>query len=306
MFLIIVNQIIKMLLLMLVGCLCYRLKLIDEQGNKTLANILLMVINPVLAVTALQTDYNSHLVSGLLMAYLLAVVTQVGVILISTALVKKTGNPDYAIERFSCTYANCGFIGIPLIQSVLGNEGVLYLTAYITVFNLLSWTQGVALMTGKTSKKDIKKGLLSPMVIACVLGLILFFGRIRFPKVLADTLDYIGGMNTPLAMIIAGVSVAQTDLLKMLRNKSVYFASFIKLLVVPAFTLCILTLFHVDKTVAYTILIASACPAAATCTMFALRFQKNYRYASEIYAFSTICSLVTIPLFVYAAERLLV
>ena len=57
MFLIIVNQIIKMLLLMLVGCLCYRLKLIDEQGNKTLANILLMVINPVLAVTALQTDY---------------------------------------------------------------------------------------------------------------------------------------------------------------------------------------------------------------------------------------------------------
>ena len=87
MFLIIVNQIIKMLLLMLVGCLCYRLKLIDEQGNKTLANILLMVINPVLAVTALQTDYNSHLVSGLLMAYLLAVVTQVGVILISTALV---------------------------------------------------------------------------------------------------------------------------------------------------------------------------------------------------------------------------
>ena len=88
---------------MLVGWLCYRLKLIDEQGNKTLANILLMVINPVLAVTALQTDYNSHLVSGLLMAYLLAAITQVGGILISTALVKKAGNPDYAIERFSCT-----------------------------------------------------------------------------------------------------------------------------------------------------------------------------------------------------------
>ncbi|MDO4323728.1 MAG: AEC family transporter [Lachnospiraceae bacterium] len=306
MFLIIVNQILKMLLLMLVGYLCYKLKLIDQQGNQSLANLLLMVVNPVLAVMALQTDYNPHLVSGLLTAYLLAVISHFIAIVISTVLVKATGNPDYSIERFSCVYSNCGFMGIPLVQSILGSEGVLYITAYMTVFNILSWTHGVALMTGKASLKDLKKGLFSPMIFASILGLVLFFTRIRFPLVIADTLNYISGLNTPLAMMIAGVSVAQTDILKILQNKKIYFLAFVKLLLVPTAALCILTVLPVNSTVACTILIASACPSAATCTMFALRFQRNHRYASEIYALTTVCSLATIPLFVYAAERLLV
>lgn len=305
MFLIIANQILKMLLLMLVGYLCYRLKLIDQAGNKTLANLLLMVVNPVLALMALQADYSPHLVTGLLTAFALAIVSQLAAILVTKILIKKSGNPDYSIDAFSCIYANCGFMGIPLVQSILGSEGVLYLTAYMTVFNILSWTHGVVVMTGKSTWKDFKKGLLSPMIIASTLGLILFFTQIRFPSVLADTLNYIGGMNSPLAMIIAGVSVAQTDLLRMLQNRKIYFITLVKLLLVPAVTLGILALVRTDFTVACTILVASACPTAATCTMFALRFHKDYRHSSEIYAFTTLCSLATIPLFVYAAEHLL-
>lgn len=38
MFVIIVNQILKMLLLLLLGCLCFRMRLIDENGSKVLAN----------------------------------------------------------------------------------------------------------------------------------------------------------------------------------------------------------------------------------------------------------------------------
>lgn len=181
----------------------------------------------------------------------------------------------------------------------------MYLTAYMTVFNILSWTHGVALMTGKASVKDLKKGLLSPMIVASVLGLILFFARIRFPAVISDTLNYVSNMNTPLAMMVAGISVAQTDLLGMLRRKRLYLITAIKLLIMPLFTLALLLVFRVDSTVACTMLILSACPAATTGTAFALRFQKNYRYASEIYAFTTLCSLITIPIFVYAAERLL-
>ena len=306
MFLIITNQIFKMLLLMLVGYFCYRMKLIDQQGNKSLANLLLMVVNPVLAIMALQADYSPHLVSGLLTAFVLAVLTHFLAIGLSKAAVRRTGNQDYSIERFSCIYANCGFMGIPLVQSILGGEGVLYITAYMTVFNIFSWTHGVALMTGKAGWKDLKKGLLSPMILASGLGLILFFTQIRFPAVVADTLNYISGMNTPLAMLIAGISVAQTDLLSTLRNRKIYLICTVKLLLIPAITLCLLAVIRINATVACTVLIAAACPSAATCTAFSLRFQKNYRYASEIYAVTTVCSLATIPLFVYAAERLLI
>ncbi len=306
MFTIITTQILKMLLLLLTGYACYRFGLIDQNGNKSLANLLLMVVNPVLAVTALQTDYEPRLVSGLLLSFALAFAAHLIGIVLSSLLIKKTGNPDYSIERFSAMYSNCGFIGIPLVQSILGSEGVLYLTAYMTVFNLLSWTHGMILMTGKATWADLKKGLFSPMILASTLGLILFFTQIRFPAMIGDTLDYIAAMNTPLAMIIAGVSVAQTDLLQMLRNKKLYLVAFLKLLLMPALVLISLMLLHTGSVAACAILIAAACPAATTCTAFSLRFQKNYRYASEMYAFTTLCSLATIPLFVYAAERLLV
>lgn len=305
MFLIIVSQILKMILLMLTGYFCYRQKLVDQQGNKALANLLLLVVNPVVAIMALQTDYSPHLVSGLLVSFALAAVTHILAIALAALLIKKTGNDDYSTERFSAVYSNCGFMGIPLIQSILGSEGVLYLTAYITVFNIFSWTQGVALMTGKATAKDFRKGLFSPMVIACALGLALFAAQIRFPAVIADTLNYVSGMNTPLAMMIAGISIAQTDLPQMLRNKKIYFVTAFKLLLMPAVMLGVLVLVRPSFTVACTILIAAACPSAASGTAFALRFHKNYRHASEIYAFTTLCSLATIPLFVYAAERLL-
>ena len=303
----IINQIIKMLLILLLGCLCYRTKLVDEAGNKMLANLLLMVVNPLVAITALQTDYRQELVSGLLVSYLLAIATHLLAILIAHFLVKDNGDnsDDRALERFSCVYSNCGFIGIPLVQSILGDEGVLYLTAYMTVFNIFSWTHGIGLITGRTSLKQLKTGILSPMVIACLTGLVLFFGRIKIPQVPSDAISYVASMNTPLAMLIAGISVAQTNLPQLLKNARIYFVSALKLLLIPLITLAVLAVLPVSFNVALTILIAAACPTGATGTAFALKFHKNYRYASELYAFTTLLSLVTIPIFVYGAELFL-
>ncbi|MCD7833323.1 MAG: AEC family transporter [Lachnospiraceae bacterium] len=316
MFSIIITQISKMLLILLVGVLCYRLKLIDDHANKGLANLLLMVVNPIVAVTALQTDYSPELVTGLLISYGLAIVTHLFMILISGLCIREDGNDNCAVERFSATYSNCGFIGIPLVQSILGNEGVLYLTAYMTVFNIFSWTHGLGLMTRDRSSRHDKKDLVSsiktllrhlctPMIIASFLGLICFFLQLRFPPILSDTLTYIRNMNTPLAMIIAGVSVAQTSIPAMLKHRRIYLVSLIKLIVMPSILFAILLIVRVNSTVAYTMLVAAACPCATTGTAFALKFQKNYAYSSEIYAFSTLCSLLTVPAFVFAAEQLL-
>jgi hypothetical protein len=305
MLLLIVNQIVKMLLILIVGFICFRLKLVDQNGNKTLSNLLLMVVNPLLAVMALQIEYKSELVQGLLIAFVLAAISHVIGIIISQLCIRKNKNENFGIERFSSMYSNCGFMGIPLVQSILGSEGVFYLTAYMTVFNLFSWTHGILLMTGKTSKKELVKSLTSPMIVASVVGLVLFFARITIPTVPADAINYIASMNTPLAMLIAGISVAQTDFSKMLKKWRLYYISILKLLVMPAFVLLVLMIVKVNTLVAVTILVAAACPSAATGTAFALRFQKDYRYSSELYAFTTILSLITIPLFIYLAEILL-
>lgn len=302
MFVLIFNQLIKMLCILLLAFLCYRIKLLNQEGNRNLSNLLLMVVNPCLIITTYQTDYDSRLVRGLLLAFAAALISHVIGIVIAHFCISQKGNVDCAIDRFGAVYSNCGFMGIPLIYSVLGNEGVFYLTAYITVFNILTWTHGLALLEGNFSPARLKEGLISPIVIGTFIGMLLFFFQFRLPEVLLDSMNYIADMNTPLAMIIAGLSVAQADLKKIFSNLRIYYVSLLKLVIIPLAVLFFLVVFRIEYNVAYTILIASACPTATTVTMMAIRFEKNYKYASEIFAFSTVLSIFTIPFVAFIAE----
>lgn len=305
MFLIITNQILKMSLLLIIGYLCCKIKLVDHAGNKSLSNLLLLVVNPVLVVNALQMEYSARLMKGFLLSLLLGALTHLVGIVISRLLFPKTRSRDYNVEQFSSIYSNCGFMGIPLIGSILGNEGILFLTAYLITFNLFSWTHGLVLMTGNTSLKQIKKGLTSPVMFGIVIGLFLFVTQIQLSSVIKDTVDYIAGMNTPLAMFIAGISLAETNLLHAIKNPRLYLVTAGKLLLLPLLMLACFCFLPVEKNILMAILVAAACPAATTGTMFALRYDGNYHYASEIFAFSTLASLITVPSVVYLAELLL-
>lgn len=301
MFILIFSQLLKMFFIMLLAFVCYRIRLVGQEGNRTVSDLLLLVVNPCVILTALQTDYDTELVHGLLLAFVAAAVSNVIAIFAANLFIPVKKNPDYCIERFSVVYSNCGFIGIPLIHSVLGNKGVFFLTAYITLFNLFSWTHGLSLMKKEFSLKELKEGLLSPVVIATGVALILFFSQIALPDILLDSMTYIADMNTPLAMMVAGFSVAQADLKKLFTTLKIYRASILKLLIVPLLTLAALALCRFPHDVAYTILIAAACPTATTGTMMAIRFRQNYTYASEIFAFSTILSIFTIPVVIFLA-----
>lgn len=305
MFILIFEQLVKMFFIMLLAILCYKIKLVNQEGNKTVSNLLLLVVNPFVIITTYQTAYRPELVKGLIISFCAAVICHIAGILVTTLFIRTGHNPDSNIERYNAMYSNCGFIGIPLISSVLGSDGVFFLSAYIVVFNLFSWTHGVVLMEKKISWDNVKKGLLSPMVIATVIAVLLFFSRLRFPSVVLDSMDYVAGMNTPLAMMVAGFSVAQTDILKMCTKYRIYLSCFLKLILIPAVMILLLKAFPLPREIAMTILIASACPAATTGTMMAIRYKQNYTYSSEIFAMSTIFAIVTIPLIVLAAETVL-
>lgn len=303
MFSIVSSQIVKMFLLIIVGFICCRTGIVDKNGNKTLSNLLLMVINPVVIIDAFQIEYSPHLLQGVLLSLLLGFLSHFIGIGLAHILIPEKNNRDYNVERFSCVYSNCGFMGIPLIGGILGSEGILYITSYIIAFNVMSWTQGLVLMTGNSSWKQLRKGLTSPVIICIIIGLFLFINQIRLPALLGDTLGYLAGMNTPVGMLVAGVSLAQTSLVNAVKNPRLYLITAVRLLVIPMIMLALFCFLPLDSTVRLTILIASACPVATTCTMFALRFDKNYQYASEIFAFSTLVSMATIPGIVLLAEH---
>ncbi len=305
MFILIFEQLVKMFFILLLAFICYRIGLVSQEGNKSVSNLLLMVVNPCLILTVYQAEYDPELVRGLLLSFAAAVLTHVIGIIVSTLLIRPGSGPDYSIERYNAMYSNCGFIGIPLIGSVLGDTGVFYLTAYMVIFNLFTWTHGVILMEKKCSLRNLKEGLISPMFIATIAAVILFFLQFKFPPVLMDSLNYVADMNTPLAMMVAGFSVAQSDLRKMLRNIHLYLVSAVKLLVIPLCTIPLLMAMHLPQMVSITTLISAACPAATTGTMLAIRYKQNYTYSSELFAMSTVLSVISMPVIVLAGEMLL-
>lgn len=288
------ERIIIMFSILLIGALCYKMGLITKEGTKQLSEIELKLVNPILIFMSYQKDYDSKMTKNLIWAFVLSAVSFVIAICLSYLFVGKK-NKEYVIERFTMVYSNCGFMGIPLINGIFGPEGVLYLTAYVTVFNLLVWTHGLMSMKEQVDFSSAVKALKSAAVIAVFIGLPCYLLQIRVPSVASQALQYVSDMNTPLAMIIAGATTAQTNVLKMFKKPRNYLVCFYKLLLVPMIVFAVIRLFHLPTIVIATITIVTACPAATTGIMFALTLNKNAEKCSELFSMSTLLSALTLP-----------
>ena len=211
------------------------------------------------------------------------------------------------VEKIALIYSNSGFIGLPLINGVIGQEGVFYMTAYLTVFNLLLWTHGVIVMGGAGDFKTICRNLCTPTIIAIFAGVICFVTGIKIPAVIDNPIQYIANMNTPLAMLIAGANLAQSNIVSSLKSLRMYYLCALKLIIFPVIGMLILYIFNFqsfDFNVPFTVFIGMACPAGASAIMFAERYNKDSLYATEIFVLTTILSLITIPLLSIFAIKL--
>ena len=111
--------------------------------------------------------------------------------------------------KIAIAFTNCAFIGIPLIEGVLGSEGVFYLLGYIVVFNIFLWTFGYAIIDGKV---HVKKLLTNPNIIAVLFGIILFCIPVKLPDIIYSPLKLIGGMNTATSMVLLGMLFANFNI----------------------------------------------------------------------------------------------
>lgn len=294
---IIQQKIIIMFIMIAVGFICGKTGLIDQDGNRKLSKLSLWLVSPMLTFMSYQSDYSSEIAKNLLITLGISVCV-FGFLIAAAIIAVPKKSKEYAIERLSIIFSNSGFIGIPLVESVFGKGGIIYLTMFITVFNILVWTYGLSLMTGKVSFRDTLKNLCTPAIISVILGMIFYFLRITIPDIIAQPLDAVGSMNTPLAMLVAGSTLAGTNLLKCLKKPKLYFLCVMRLIILPALcclALCKLTALGVDPMIITIIIIATACPSAIITTMFAHTYGKNSLWASEIFAATTLLSLFTIP-----------
>lgn len=300
MVLVLAKQILEMFLLAGVGYLLFKAGKISGEGSRTLGNILIYVSLPAVIINGFLVERTPEHVSGILLSMAGALALILVSVLISHFIFKN--NP---IGAFAAAFSNPGFFGIPLVIASLGREYVFYAACFIAFLNIGQWTYGVSRLTGQPLRQGfaLKKLIRAPFVIAITVGLVLFATQLPLPGILKDGLSAAAGLNTPLAMFTVGIYLAQTDLKKMLKDRSLYAVSAVRLLLIPLAALGILSLFPANlngmKTV---LLIAAACPVGSNVAVYAQLHGKDYPYAVETVVISTALSLATIPLTVWVSS----
>lgn len=282
------HQTMIMLVIILIGVICYKKGVINEETSKRLSDILVKVVNPMVIFVSFQIEFDMKVLRGLAAVFLLAFLAHLIGMIFAHFFARDQ------VEAWTMIYSNCGFMGIPLINALLGAQGVIYLAAYIAVFNLVAWTHGISLMSGE-KQQDIKSLLKLPAILALIFGFLAFIFRIQLPSILVEPLDAVGSMNTPLAMLIAGVTIAQSDLWKALRTIRNYFIVACKLLIVPAVFAVICSFLPIDDLPYITAVMATACPTAALGTILAVRYHRGEEKASHLFTISTVLSMLTLP-----------
>lgn len=293
---IVAMQVAIVFILIAVGFVLKKAGMIDDRGSKQLTNILLIIVTPCVLIKSYQTEFRTDLAKNLLWAAFFTVVIHVVMILISTLIFRKEPTKRYRINIFSAVYSNCGFMAIPLLSAVLPENGVIYGSAYLAMFNILYWTHGVCLYTGSRKSLSLKNAFINPGVIGTLLSLVLFVGRVELPRIIFEPVNYLAGLNTPLAMIVLGVYLANIDFKKTLKKVSIYVVALLRLIIFPIIAIVLAKVMHMDSDVAKAVLISAACPTATVTTLFAAKFGLDAEYASEVVSVSTVLSIVTIPL----------
>ncbi len=313
MYLLVSKQLVIMALIVMAGFVFARAFKAGENEQKFLSKLLLFLINPCLVFNSFNLDFDLLKLKQLgFVAFVSLVVTFVLIVVATSFTHTKNADEktrDYNhIDRLAVVFTNCGFIGIPLIRGVFGDEGVFYLMGYLVVFNVLLWTYGYYEMCGKI---NLRKIISNPNIIAVCAGIVLFCLPFRIPVIIAKPVSMIGDLNTATAMVLIGVMFADFQF------EVKYLARLIKTVVLRLIVCSAINLFVVwgcyklfgNMPNAYMMLfvvyICSMCPSATSVPSMSCLFGKDTSYASLLVSITSLVCIITIPVFVALAENLL-
>ncbi len=300
--LILIDQVVIMYILMFIGYMAYKRKLLSDQGTKDLGKILLNIAIPVVVISNFCVQKTPEKTGELFSSILISFVCMALSIIVAYLFFHKKDR----IAEFATAFSNAGFIGIPLVQATFGESAVFYISMMIVLVNLLQWTYGVYTITDEKKYINLKAVVSNPIIISVLIGLIIYFGGIRMPSIVSRLFTIIGNLNTPLAMLVSGVYLAQSDLKAMITKMNVYLVCLVRLIVVPLAVMLVFRFLPLGNTTIKTaILLAAACPVGSNVAIFAQQYNKDYKKGIEYVCISTLLSILSLPLVVLLAAYIL-
>lgn len=305
--LIVGQQVLIIFLLMALGLIATRRGWLTLDSANAFSAFLLTVVMPATVIKTMMRPFDPKMLPGIGLSALMALIFHIMAVIMSILFIPERENAPHRLERFTAIFSNCSFMALPILDAVLGDEGVFYGIIFVGVFLIFTWTGGIMVLTGNI-KIELRKVLLNPGLIAVVIGSLCFAFSVQLTGVAGTTLNYVAALNTPLATIIAGVFVSNMNFKKTISNLHIYKAAIVRNLLLPGAMIAIIYVTGISSrvpggdVVAMANIISAACPTAASAILMASRFGEKTAYASSIMAVSTLFSLLTMPVIVMFAS----
>lgn len=297
---ILLNQLFIMFIYLLVGLCLRKARLVTAENSSALSNFLLYVILPCTIICSFiqEPDHSKTVALAISLGLDLLVL---GASMAVSALLF----PGQPMANFGAAFSNAGFMGIPLISAVLGSDAVFYTAGMVAMLNILQWTYGQALLSGSREGISLKALAKNPLIVAFVLGLLLYFLPVRLPTQIHSAMSSFVSCNAPVAMVILGVLLGNISLRQLFRTKIAWLASLVRLLVIPLVTLGVLTLVYgIDLEIRKALLIAASAPIGSNLAVYVQKQGGSSSDAASMVCLSTILSAVTMPVILFLADHI--
>lgn len=301
----IATQVLILYLIAGIGFVTDKVGLFKKADAKRLIDLLFNVILPIAVIHTFMTmEYSKEHVKGILIAFVCAFATHLLGAGVALLTFRKRSLKEQGIYHYAIILSNAAFLALPLAKSVIGNEGIFYCSVYVAVFNMVAFTLGIYEISGHEAKIDLKKLILNPGSISVLIGLPLYFLQLNIPHFISYPMELVGSCNSPLAMIVFGTFLANSSFKNMFAKKEIYFASFLRLVLIP---LCMLGIFYacgVRGPLLVAMIISASAPTATNTAMYAAKYENDTALGSEIAAQSSVLSIITMPVVVALASVL--
>jgi predicted permease len=302
------SQVAVLYIIVAVGCLADKVKFFTENIARQCTNLLFYIITPAVIVKSfLEIEHDSQTVRGFFIALGCGMLLHTVAITINAPLFRKGDCSKNSVLKFAAIYGNCGYMALPLANAVIGSQGVFYCSTVIISFQVFVFTHGVFIMDnaqGKKKKLNYKKIILNPGVLSVSVGLPLFLLGVKLPELIFEPIKYIASMNTPLAMLIFGTYLANTDFKSVFKEKRILLSALMKLIVLPLIMLVFFKLFGIRGELLTALIISASAPSANNTVIYTAKFGNDTSLAAQTVAVISFFSILTMPLMIAFAKTL--
>lgn len=325
----IISSITSTLFIILLGFFLRKKNIFSDQFGKMMTKIVLSVSLPALAFNSFMAPIDDQTLKHGLAVLIFGILIYIILIFVSKLFYLGYDHDRQTVLSVLTTFGSTTFFGMPIVAAIYGPKGTMYASIFNIGYRIFLYSYAYIVMSGlKMTKKNIRQMFLNPVVLATFLGLILWIIQPYMPTLtglnpethkavtvafyridvtapwLFKPLTYLASLSSPLAWLAIGSTLGEISFKSAAKNKTSWYYTAIKTIVVPAINLALLFVLTVTKILPVsqvamaTILIMMATPTAAVAASYAIGFDREAVLTSNASFISTIGAVIMVPIWI--------